>query len=84
MGLNSISKIKFLSANVNGLGQAKKRAGFFSHVRNYKPDVLCLSDTRFDSNLENKLRNEVGFIPFFNSLATGRRGVAILVRKNVP
>ena len=84
MGFDSISKIRFLSANVNGLGQAKKRAGFFSHIKTYKPDVLCLSDTRFDSTLENKLRNEVGFIPFFNSLATGRRGVAILIRKNFP
>ena len=81
---NSLSKIRILSANVNGLGSTSKRSEFFLHAEQYQPDVICLSDTRFDEKLERKVRNELDYLPYFSSQTSNRRGVAILIKKNSP
>lgn len=84
---NSASKLKVLSANVNGLGGNIKRRAFFDHVEKADSDIICLVDTRFSDNTQDYIRNETNRICYFNNFNnqnTASRGVAILVRKSCP
>ena len=44
---NNISQLTILTANVNGLGESKKRSSFLNHINKSNPDIICLIDTRF-------------------------------------
>ena len=46
MTLDSISGLKIVSMNVNGIGQFSKRINFVTHIENLKVDVVCLIDSR--------------------------------------
>ena len=81
---NSLSKLKIISANVSGFGQKQKRTKFFLHIKKINPDIIMLCDTRLDAISEKILRNEIDFDCYYNSLSSDRRGVAILLKKNVP
>ena len=80
----SLSKLSILSANVQGFGQKQKRSKFFMNIKPYSPDIVLLSDTRFNHDLEQTLMNEIDYKCIFNSLSSDKRGVAILYKKNIP
>ena len=81
---NSVSKLVILSANVNGFGNNEKRREFFLHIEKVNPDIICLSDTRFSTNIHDVIKNETNNYCFFNSLRSNARGVAILIKKTCP
>ena len=80
----SISRLRIISANVCGFGQKLKRTGFFLHLKPHNPDIIMLTDTRLDVTSENLIRNEIDFNCVFNSFSSEKRGVAILIKKNLP
>ena len=81
---DSLSKISIYSSNVNGFGDKHKRTGYFLHIKKFNPDIVLLSDTRLNLDKENQLRNEIEYNCYFNSYASNSRGVAILIKKNLP
>ena len=78
---NSASQLSVVTANVNGLGDITKRNQFFEHIFKSKPDILCLTDTRFSEQIHNLIKNETNYFCYFNSLTSNSRGVAGLVNK---
>ena len=82
--LNSASKLTFLTANVNGFSNDSKRREFYSHIESSRPDIICLTDTRFDPTIHKVIENESNKYCYFNSFRSNARGVAILIRKNFP
>ena len=81
---NNVSDIRILSMNVQGFGNANKRTAIISHIKRFKPNVICLSDTRLDTRGEINLLNEFQYYGYFSSLSSNARGVAILISKNFP
>ena len=47
-----------------------------------KYNIYCLQDTHFTSDIENDVRNLLGFQCYFSSFASNSRGVAILINNN--
>ena len=77
----SISNIRIISANVNSLGDINKRGQMLAFWDSLKGDIICLSDTRFDSNSEMLFCNMTNYNCFFSSHNSQSRGVAILASK---
>ena len=63
------------------MGDIVKRNQFFEHIFKSKPDILCLTDTRFSEQIHNLIKNETNYYCYFNSLSSNSRGVAVLVNK---
>ena len=82
--LNSASKLTLLTANVNGFSNDSKRREFYTHIDSSRADIICLTDTRFHSNIHKQIENESNKYCYFNSYRSNARGVAILVSKNCP
>ena len=80
----SASELNIVSANVNGLGDLKKRTEFLIHIEKYHPDIICLVDTRFGKYQEEILNNELNYICHFNNFSSNSRGIAVLINKKVP
>ena len=81
---NNISQLTILTANVNGLGEPKKRSSFLNHINKSNPDIVCLIDTRFCKSTHDLIRNETGMLCFYNSFNSNSRGIAVLVNKKCP
>ena len=82
--IKPISEIRLASANVNGLNNGRKRSEIMVNLEKSAPDIILLSDTRFDVSSELLFRNEIDYNCYFNSYDSRSRGVAILVRKTFP
>ena len=82
--MSNVSDLKIISMNVCGFGNKIKRASIVGHLERFKPDILCLTDTRLDDNSELILRNELDYHCYFNSFASNARGVATLINKRSP
>ena len=86
MTLDSISGLKIVSINVNGLGEFNKRINFVTHIDNLKVDVVCLIDSRLSDTNARHFQNEADkFLWFFapgiyvgNAIS---RGVAVGFKK---
>lgn len=76
--------IKIVSWNCNGLGHVVKRAKVFSHLKSLGADIVLLQETHIKSSAQAKLR--VGWIGqiYQSNFDAKARGVAILIRKNIP
>ena len=81
--IHSPSALKIIAANVNGLGDKSKRLGFLSYAESLLPDILCLSDTRFDPESELIIKNESNFNIYFNSFSSNSRGVCVMAKKSL-
>lgn len=79
--------MKIISWNTNGL-RATAKQGFFNPLfRDYKPDILCLQETKAEeSQLPEEVKNVSGYYSFFShsKLRKGYSGVAIYVKKSLP
>ena len=65
MTLDSISGLKIVSINVNGIGQFSKRINFVTHIENLKVDVVCLIDTRLSDINARHFQNEADKFQWF-------------------
>ena len=70
--------------NVQGSGNKSKRAAIIKHLEHFRPNIICLSDTRLDQNSENYVLNEFQYKGYFNSFTSNSRGVCILISKSFP
>ena len=83
-GADSASKLKVLSANVNGLNNTAKRGEFFTHIEKYHPNLICLCDTRLDPYMYDRLVTETNMYCEYSNADHAARGVCILIKKDVP
>ena len=82
--MESVSKLTIINVNPTGLGNMQKLTGLLLHLESWHPDIICLSDTRFNEDSEKRVTNLINYNCFFNSLNSQSRGVAILIKKNKP
>jgi exonuclease III len=85
-GVESASKIRFLTANVRGWGDIIKAGKQMVHYKTFDPSIICVSETKFDKRKEKQFRNSYSseYRCFFNSYASNARGVAVLISKKQP
>ena len=73
---------KFISLNVRGISNFRKRRTIFTWCRKQKADVIFLQETHSTKDNELLWKREWG-APFYCSHgANNSRGVAILIRNN--
>ena len=71
-----------LSANCQGLGDAKKRIDVLTHFRESRANILCLQDTHWTEKIDKSLKRDWKDDIFYSGLKTNARGVAILIKQN--
>ena len=77
-------KYKFVTWNVKGLGRLLKRKQILDYLNKERADIIFLQETHLLPLDHDRLRSGwVGKV-FHSSYATNSRGVAILIRQNVP
>lgn len=75
--------MKIISWNTNGL-RATAKQGFFTPLFKYKPDILCLQETKVEvDQLPEDVRNVPGYYSYFASSQErkGYSGVAIYTKE---
>lgn len=70
---------RFLSLNVNGLGQEIKRRDIFRYLRTFKADIILLQETYSSKQSESIWYNELGSKIYFSHGETNSKGVAIML-----
>ena len=85
IGRPSASKLVLLSANVRGWGDFLKQKKQIIHYCSLNPDILCISETKFDVKKERLFRNSFGsdFKIFASNFSSNARGVIIMISKNL-
>ena len=77
-------KYKFVTWNVKGLGRLVKRKQILEYLNKQRADIIFLQETHLLPVDHDRLKSGwVGKV-FHSSYTTNSRGVAILIRKNVP
>ena len=76
--------LHLISLNVRGIRDNTKRNKIFSWLRAQKTDIVCLQETYWTKELENKVALEWSGPCFFNNGSNHSKGVSILIKKNVP
>ena len=83
----SLDTVKLVSLNVNGLRQQKKRKAF---INNFlypplapSPQIVCLQETHFSSDLDNLLRQQFQYEMFFLHGPDANGGLAIAFSRNL-
>ena len=79
-----ISSLNIKSLNVNSIGKNPKRFQVFSFLKRKDADIFILTDTRLNPVVENAVKAEWGGPAYFSSFNSQSRGVAILLKKNLP
>ena len=77
-------RIKIISWNTNGLRSTAKQGFFTPLFKKYKPDILCLQETKSEADqLPADVRNVPGYYSYFNSSQErkGYSGVAIYTKE---
>lgn len=77
-------KLEFVSLNVNGLGENKKRRVLFEWFKNSKhlANITFLQETHSSKNIEGVWKSEWGGDIYFSHGTTNSKGVAILFEKD--
>lgn len=78
------SGYKFVSWNVRGLGHVMKRAKVFAYLKSLSADIMFLQETHIKHTTKGKLKVSWVDQQYEANFTTKARGVAILIRKNVP
>ena len=69
--------LKFLSLNVRGLGNLRKRRAIFTWCRKQNADLIFLQETHSTKNCESQWKKEWGSFIIFSH---GSANVAVLIR----
>lgn len=80
----AIEQFSTLSWNVNGLGSKIKRGLVAAYFKRLKPDVILLQETHLRGTQCRFLGRGAYRTLAHAGFTTGARGVAILIRKNLP
>ncbi len=75
--------MKIITWNVNGLRAIEKKGELDNLIKNYKPDILCLQETKSEiEQLHDDLKNKEGYYSFFESsqMRKGYSGVSIYTK----
>ncbi len=75
-------EVTITSLNCQGLNNFQKRRDVFNYLRDKNSSIVCLQDTHFTKEMENRVRAEWGYEVVFNSFSSQSRGVAILFNNN--
>jgi len=78
----TMTSLKVLSCNCQGLGDFKKRRDIFHYIRKQQFSVYFLQDTHFEKKIEKNIRSEWGYDCYFSSFSSQSRGVAIMLNNN--
>lgn len=78
------SKLRLCTWNVRGIHNPIKRRKILTFLKNEHIDIALLQETHLDDVEHLKLRQGGFEQAFFSSFTSRSRGVAILVRKNLP
>ena len=70
--------LNICSFNARGLGNFRKRRDVFHYLRNKTYSIICLQDTHFTEEQEQRIEIEWGYKCFFSLYTSNSRGVAIL------
>lgn len=76
--------INLVSWNVHGLGHSIKRAKVFAHLNSLAADVAFLQETHIRPFEQKRLRCSWADQIFQSTFSSKARGVAIIIRKNIP
>ena len=79
-----MNSIEIASLNVRGLGDNTKRKELFYWLHKQKSAIIFLQETHSMGNLEKIWRTQWGGDIYFAHGDSNSRGVAILVKKNIP
>ena len=83
--MNDVStSLHLISLNVRGIRDIAKRRKIFAWLRAQKADIVCLQETYWTKELENKIVLEWNGPCFFCNGSNHSKGVSILMKKNVP
>ena len=82
--MNSASSLKILSSNVRGFNNVLKQKKMILHFEKYAPDIMCISDTRFDDLTEMQFKNKSEYNSYHSNYSSNARGTMILVSKKSP
>ena len=75
--------MKLISWNTNGLRATMKQGYFFPLFEKYKPDIVCLQETKIqESQLDDAMKNVSGYVSYFSHSANkkGYSGTAIYTK----
>ena len=72
--------LKFLSLNVRGLGNFRKRRAIFTWCRKQNADLIFLQETHSTKTCESQWKKEWGSSIIFSHGSANARGVAVLIR----
>lgn len=76
--------INLVSWNVRGLGHSIKRSKVFAHLNFLAADVSFLQETHIRPSEQERLRCSWANQIFQSTFSSKARGVAIIIRKNIP
>ena len=75
--------VNFVSLNVRGLSNLKKRRSVFTWCKNRKGDIVFIQETHCSKECQNKWKSEWGGKVFFSNGESNARGVSILIKKGL-
>ena len=76
-------KVSFISMNVQGLADKRKRLDVFNYIKGKNPSIIFLQDTHFTKSVENVIYSEIDMKCFFNHFTSQSRGVAIFINNKI-
>ena len=74
--------LQIVSYNCQGLNSVEKRRNVFDYLIFKNCNIYCLQDIHFTKNDETAIRYQWGGECTFNTFASNKRGVAILLSNN--
>ena len=85
--MDIISGLKLSLMNVNGLNSHQKQRNFLTYFKKEYSDIILVSDTRLKTHTEKQFINKATGYDIYSTLADGlttKRGVSIMINKNLP
>lgn len=82
--LRASGNLTLCSWNVNGINEPVKRGKVLSHLRESKADVIFLQETHLKNEAHGKITAKWISQVHHSRFSAKARGVAIIIRKNVP
>lgn len=76
--------VRFVSYNINGLGDTEKRRDIFCYLKNLKCPIVLLQETHCTVEVEHLWRAEWGGNMICSHGTSASKGVLTLIRKNAP
>ena len=73
-------KLKVISQNCNGIGDALKRRSVFHHFHTKNIDILMLQETHCTDNITKVWETEWGGKAYFSNGTSNSKGVAIMFK----